>query len=172
MSIAIDLARIQLAKTNIKTSIEGKGVTVPSSSKIDEYSILIDTIPTGGGSSTSTIVETPGFVPAVFSRLTNKPVVNTQYNWQSDGTFVFLYKYADGKRTSTDGTATTVEYYNPATGSYQANNTALNNQWIANVNDTVPLNTPGFYIDEPSKWAVYSGSVLEAMMIDVREEQP
>lgn len=46
MSIANDLLRLQGAKADIKTAIEGKGVTVPSSAKLDDYADLIDGITT------------------------------------------------------------------------------------------------------------------------------
>ena len=49
MSIATEITRLQNAKASIKTSIENKGVTVPSSTKLDGYSTLIDSIQTGGG---------------------------------------------------------------------------------------------------------------------------
>ena len=49
MSIATEITRLQNAKASIKTSIENKGVTVPSATKLDGYSALIDSIQTGGG---------------------------------------------------------------------------------------------------------------------------
>lgn len=51
MSIASEITRLQNAKADIKTSIEGKGVTVSSSATLDDYPTLIDSIVTGGGSS-------------------------------------------------------------------------------------------------------------------------
>lgn len=50
MSISSEISRIQTAKAAIKTSIENKGVTVPSGTHIDGYSTLIDQI-SGGGSA-------------------------------------------------------------------------------------------------------------------------
>lgn len=47
MSISSEITRLQNAKASIKTSIENKGVTVPSATKLDGYSTLIDSIPTG-----------------------------------------------------------------------------------------------------------------------------
>lgn len=47
MSIASEITRLQNAKASIKTSIENKGVTVPSATKLDGYSTLIDSIQTG-----------------------------------------------------------------------------------------------------------------------------
>ena len=49
MSIATELTRIQTAKADIKSAIEAKGVTVPSSALIDEYDTYIAQISGGGG---------------------------------------------------------------------------------------------------------------------------
>ena len=48
MSIASEISRLQSAKASIKTSIQGKGVTVPSSATLDDFSDYIDAISTGG----------------------------------------------------------------------------------------------------------------------------
>lgn len=52
MSIATEITRLQNAKSAIKTSIEGKGVTVPSTTTLDGYSTLIDSISSGTNSWT------------------------------------------------------------------------------------------------------------------------
>lgn len=57
MSIATEITRLQNAKASIKTSIENKGVTVPSATKLDGYSTLIDAIPSGGGIDLSSIIQ-------------------------------------------------------------------------------------------------------------------
>jgi len=49
MSIVTEIRRLQAAKADIKTAIEGKGVTVPSTEKIDAYADYIEAIPQGGG---------------------------------------------------------------------------------------------------------------------------
>jgi hypothetical protein len=49
MSVATEITRIQNAKVSIKSSIENKGVSVPSSALIDTYSTFIDAISGGGG---------------------------------------------------------------------------------------------------------------------------
>lgn len=49
MSIATELTRIQGAKADLKTSIEAKGVVVPSATLIDGYAALVDQISGGGG---------------------------------------------------------------------------------------------------------------------------
>lgn len=55
MSIQSEITRIAGAKSNIADAIEAKGVTVPSSTKIDGYAPLIAQIPTGN----VVITETP-----------------------------------------------------------------------------------------------------------------
>lgn len=47
MSVATEISRLQTAKSDIKTAIEAKGVTVPSSAKIDTYDDYIAAIPSG-----------------------------------------------------------------------------------------------------------------------------
>lgn len=54
MSVATEITRLSSAKAAIKTAIEGKGVTVPSATKLDGYAALIGNIQTGGGGATLT----------------------------------------------------------------------------------------------------------------------
>lgn len=49
MSVATEITRIQGAKADLKTSIEAKGVTVPSATLISGYASLVDQIQTSGG---------------------------------------------------------------------------------------------------------------------------
>lgn len=51
MSIQTELTRITNAKSAIKTAIEGKGVTVSDSAKLDAFAALIDSIEAGGGAN-------------------------------------------------------------------------------------------------------------------------
>lgn len=46
MSIATEITRLTNAKAALKTAIEGKGVTVSSSAKLDDYADLVDAIDT------------------------------------------------------------------------------------------------------------------------------
>lgn len=48
MAISDEITRLQQAKADLKTAIEGKGVTVPSSTKLDGYADLVENI--SGGS--------------------------------------------------------------------------------------------------------------------------
>lgn len=49
MSIANEISRLQTAKADLKTAIEGKGVTVAANATLDAYADLVDAIETGGG---------------------------------------------------------------------------------------------------------------------------
>lgn len=49
MAISDEITRLQTAKADLKTAIEGKGVAVPSSTKLDGYADLVDSIQQGGG---------------------------------------------------------------------------------------------------------------------------
>lgn len=52
MAISDEITRLQNAKSALKTAIEGKGVSVPASTKLDGYSALVDSIEAGGGDET------------------------------------------------------------------------------------------------------------------------
>lgn len=49
MSVATEITRLQTAKADLKTAIEGKGVTVPSATLISGYAALVEQISGGGG---------------------------------------------------------------------------------------------------------------------------
>lgn len=53
MGVQTQIARIENAKTAIKTAIEGKGVSVQPNVKIDGIAALIDNIKTDGGADIS-----------------------------------------------------------------------------------------------------------------------
>lgn len=65
MSTKTEITRLQNAKFSIKTAIEGKGVTVPDSAKLDEMAALIDSISSGGSSWTDSysVFATGTFTP-------------------------------------------------------------------------------------------------------------
>lgn len=48
MSIASELSRLQQAKSDLATSIDNKGVTVPAATTLDGYAALVDQIQQGG----------------------------------------------------------------------------------------------------------------------------
>lgn len=51
MSIATEITRLQTAKADIKTAIEAKGVTVPSTATLDTYDTYVSQISGGGGTN-------------------------------------------------------------------------------------------------------------------------
>ena len=51
MAISDEIIRLQQAKANLKTAIEGKGVTVSSNATLDDYADLVDSIEAGGGTA-------------------------------------------------------------------------------------------------------------------------
>lgn len=48
MSIATEITRLQTAKSDLKTAIENKGVTVSSEALISDYADYVDEIEGGG----------------------------------------------------------------------------------------------------------------------------
>ena len=68
MSIKTEITRLQNAKASIKTAIEGKGVTVPDGTKLDGMTALIDSISSGGGSSSETwVLNLSGILMSTFT---------------------------------------------------------------------------------------------------------
>lgn len=67
MSIATELTRIQQAKADIKTAIEAKGVTVPSSATIDTYDDYVSQISGGGGESWITPIPQSSYTGTSFN---------------------------------------------------------------------------------------------------------
>ena len=53
MSVQTEITRIESAKTAIATAIEGKGVTVPTGTKLDGLAALVESIEAGGGADIS-----------------------------------------------------------------------------------------------------------------------
>ena len=69
MSIQTELTRITNAKAAIKAAIEGKGVTVPDGTLLDDMAALIESIEAGGGGD---VVYTCGsFTPSEAIELNN-----------------------------------------------------------------------------------------------------
>lgn len=59
MSIATEIARLQQAKADIKTAIQAKGVSVPSSAKLDTYGTYVGQIQQGSAPVLQTKSATP-----------------------------------------------------------------------------------------------------------------
>ena len=70
MSVATEITRIETAKSNIKTAIENKGVSVPNDALLDTYATYVSQI--SGGSSVL-VYETGTYTP---STDTDRPTIN------------------------------------------------------------------------------------------------
>jgi hypothetical protein len=68
MSIASEITRLQTAKADLKTAIEGKGVTVSSSAKLDAYPALVDSIQQGGSDDTWYLIVASTSVAFVYAK--------------------------------------------------------------------------------------------------------
>lgn len=88
MSIASEISRLQSAKADLKTAIEGKGVTVPSATTLDGYAGLVDSISGGGGAvEIKTVSASISNTKALFDALVpsiqaNKTYVIAEYEAQ------------------------------------------------------------------------------------------
>lgn len=91
MSIATEIQRLQSAKTSLATAISNKGVTVPSSTKLDGYASLVNQIETGGGGLVhlgSFPTQTLTFAETNFATWTPTSSASTMLSGKSVGTFV------------------------------------------------------------------------------------
>ena len=68
MAISDEITRLQNAKADLKTAIEGKGVTVPSSTKLDGYADLVDSISGGGSDDDNWYLFNPRSIAYVFTK--------------------------------------------------------------------------------------------------------
>ncbi len=133
MSIASEITRLQGAKSDLKDAIEGKGVTVPSATKLDGYADLVDAISQGGGTlGTKTITS------------------NGTYNASSDGYDGYStvtanvpnsYSASDeGKVVSNGALVGQTTGFITENGTYT---TTTNNEVIANVPNTYSASDEG-----------------------------
>lgn len=97
MSVASEITRLQNAKASIKSSIENKGVSVPSSTLIDTYSTFIDAI--SGGSSGLTY-ETGTYTPSTNE---SRPTINFVNTHSEAPIYVGIFDVTD----TTDQTTNT-----------------------------------------------------------------
>jgi hypothetical protein len=101
MSIASEITRLQTAKANIKSAIEGKGVTVSSSAKLDDYANLISSIETASTVYTY-IAVTSTLNSTERATMQNLQIYDsTGQSWTSPGglpepTSQYYYRFTDG----------------------------------------------------------------------------
>ena len=89
MSVQTELTRIINAKAAIKTSIEGKGVTVPTGTLLDGMAALIESIEAGGGGGGNIVAGT--YTPA--STQTNRVTVTHNLGKKPTGVLFAKYHY-------------------------------------------------------------------------------
>ena len=97
MSIASEISRLQTAKGNIKTAIQGKGVTVPSNAKLDSYNTYINSIIQG--SVTGLIYEEGTFTP---SENIARPTINFTNSHAQPPSIVVMYDTEGDHNTATN----------------------------------------------------------------------
>ena len=115
MSIQTEINRIQQAKSDLVTSIEGKGVNVPSTASIDDLAELVDTIGTGiyygtcstAASTQAKVVTCDGFVLETGAKITVKFTNAQTYN----GTATLNVNSTGAKDICIVGSTTTTIYY-------------------------------------------------------------
>ena len=84
MSVADEILRLQQAKSDLATSIENKGVTVPAATTLDGYAALVDQIQTG-----STL---PYDAEVEYLQSSGTQYINTGIR-SSNNVFIKLYVY-------------------------------------------------------------------------------
>lgn len=82
MSIATEAARLQNAKTSIRNAIASKGVSVPTSAKLDTYAGYINNI--SGGSIPTTIIQYDGIegINMMYTKVSSAGVPVEEY-WEN-----------------------------------------------------------------------------------------
>ncbi len=81
MAIQNEITRISNAKSSIKQAIESKGVEIPSSTLIDDYSGYVDDIVIGGEVDMEKFLSTDGITRLVLTPDIAMPVTTSKYNY-------------------------------------------------------------------------------------------
>lgn len=118
MSTATEIQRIQQAKSDLRTAIQAKGVTVPSATLIDGYAALVSQIPTGGG--TVTELSYPAWLKDGDTHLWLDIVNSYQLTQQLRIRMIGTIDWGDGTVESVSVTTyTTFSHTYAATGKYR-----------------------------------------------------
>lgn len=86
MTIASEITRLQWAKADIKTSIENKGVPIPSNAKLDTYSTYVDQI-----STNCVFTDSLQLAWYVVSTTSNTPRIAWFVSWDDNNTFYWAF---------------------------------------------------------------------------------
>lgn len=100
MAISDEITRLQQAKADLKTAIEGKGVTVPSNATLDDYADLVDSIEAGGGDDISSLLTKQNLVSInadIISGNSRGQLLNSSNNF-----YVIDYGISQSKLTSVE----------------------------------------------------------------------
>lgn len=95
MSVASEITRLQTAKADLKTAIEGKGVTVASSAKLDAYPALVESIQQGGSDDTWFLIVAQTSTAYVYDKTNDTTWTMTspdRFEFNNAGTSIY-FKY-------------------------------------------------------------------------------
>lgn len=128
MSVATEITRIQGAKADLKTSIEAKGVTVPSATLISGYAALVDQIETGGGGGG--LPDSDGLIDIEIS--TSGPQTGGTFNLEYIPTYLMKYTSASAVDTVAGFTISnhTVTYQTPIVWTCDNANITINGSTV------------------------------------------
>lgn len=110
MSIASEISRLQTAKSDIKTAIEAKGVTVPSSATIDTYDDYVSQISGGGGLSRTTSGTPYCTGHDLYVDVTTDISIDGGISWVESGVTTLLVESGSSQCTRLPAGYTEVEY--------------------------------------------------------------
>ena len=118
MSIASEISRLQTAKSDIKTAIEAKGVTVPSSATIDTYDDYVSQISGGGGLSRTTSGTPYCTGHDLYVDVTTDISIDGGISWVESGVTTLLVESGSSQCTRLPAGYTEVEYIENTGNSY------------------------------------------------------
>lgn len=121
MSVADEILRLQQAKSDLATSIENKGVTVPAATTLDGYAALVDQIQQGGSSlpydAEIEYVETNGSVLVCTGVYPESLNLTIEYNTMNN--MLFGWFYNNQANNTWIGSAGNIVYWKNWNSSYR-----------------------------------------------------
>lgn len=162
MSIQTEITRIESAKTAIATAIEGKGVTVPTGTKLDGLAALVESIEAGGGGLK---LELGHYIPSEDTKLSLN--FEIQHNAGFTPFFIFAYNmYPSTKNELYMFMQTTEERF---MGGYTASNLARCAEWMTSPTiyptSATPTDTSFYIRGSTSNSKLVAGHRYDYMLI-------